>query len=78
VTYKKAQALKAIVKNTPLDRIMLETDAPYLSPEGLRGRRNEPLNIKILAQEIARIKSIDTDKVAEATSTNAREFFRLP
>lgn len=78
VTYKKAEALRAIVKDAPLDRIMLETDAPYLSPEGSRGRRNEPSNIRVLAEVIARIKSIDTDKVAEVTSANAREFFNLP
>lgn len=78
VTYKKADNLKKVVKAAPLDRILLETDAPYLSPEGLRGRRNEPLNVKILAQTIAQIKEMDFKEVADATTKNAKEFFKLP
>lgn len=78
VTYKKADNLKKVVKAAPLDRILLETDAPYLSPEGLRGRRNEPLNVKILAQTIAQIKEMDFKEVAGATTKNAKEFFKLP
>lgn len=78
VTYKKADNLKKVVKAAPLDRILLETDAPYLSPEGLRGGRNEPLNVKILAQTIAQIKEMDLKEVADATTKNAKEFFKLP
>lgn len=78
VTYKKAEALREIVKLTPIERIFLETDAPYLSPEGLRGRRNEPLNIGLLAQTIAKIKNITKEEVASATTANARKFFNLP
>lgn len=78
VTYKKADNLKKVVKAAPLDRILLETDAPYLSPEGLRGRRNEPSNVKILAQTIAQIKEMDFKEVADATTKNAKEFFKLP
>jgi len=77
ITYKKAQDLKGIVKITPLERIMLETDAPYLSPEGLRGRRNEPLNAKFVADEIARIKERNIEEVYRATTSNAKGFFGL-
>jgi TatD DNase family protein len=77
ITYKKAQNLRDLVKITPLDRIFLETDAPFLSPEGLRDRRNEPLHVKSLAQEIARIKDTGTEEVARLTTDNARRFFKL-
>jgi TatD DNase family protein len=77
ITYKKAQSLRDIVKLAPLEKIFLETDAPYLSPEGLRGKRNNPLNVKYVAQEIANIKQETIDRVAEVTTTNARAFFNL-
>jgi TatD DNase family protein len=77
ITYKKAQNLREIVKLTPLDRLMLETDAPYLSPEGARGQRNSPLEVKAVAGEIARIKALSIEEVAAATSRNAIGFFRL-
>lgn len=77
ITYKKAQNLRNVVRAAPLDRIMLETDAPYLPPEGLRGRRNEPSNVKCLADEIAGIKNISFEEVANITSANAKKFFKL-
>jgi len=75
---KKAQDLRIPVKLTPLDRLMLETDAPYLSPEGMRGKRNEPSNVKILAEEISRIKGIGFEELAAVTTDNAEKFFNLP
>jgi len=77
ITYKKAQNLRNLVKILPLDRLMLETDAPYLSPEGFRGKRNEPMHVKLLAEEVARIKEISIDEVARATTSNAKQFFNL-
>lgn len=77
ITYKKAQGLRDLIKMVPLERIMLETDAPYLSPEGLRGTRNEPLNVKTLAAVIAEIKKLSVADIAETTSGNAMKFFRL-
>lgn len=77
VTYKKADNLRNIVKNAPLQSILLETDAPYLAPEGLRGRRNEPLNVKILAETIAQIKQIGVEQVAAVTTDNAKKLFNL-
>jgi TatD DNase family protein len=77
VTYKKADKLRRLVAAAPLDRLMLETDAPFLPPEGLRGRRNEPVNVKLLAEEIARIKGIGLEEIARITTENATEFFGL-
>jgi len=77
ITYKKAQTLRDLVKATPLERILLETDAPFLPPEGFRGRRNEPIYVKYLAQEIARIKEITIEEVASVTTENAKTFFDL-
>lgn len=78
ITYKKAQALRETVRATPLERMMLETDAPFLSPEAFRGRRNEPAYVLKLAEEVARIKEIDLDQVCRITTENAKRFFNLP
>lgn len=77
ITYKKAQGLRDMVKLTPLDKLMLETDAPYLSPEGFRGQRNTPQQIKLLAEYVSRIKEVSFQEIAEGTTQNAREFFKL-
>jgi TatD DNase family protein len=77
ITYKKAQGLREVLKITPLERLMLETDAPFLPPEGSRGKRNEPMQVKLLAEEIAKIKGIGFDEVAGATTANAVSFFKL-
>jgi len=77
VTYKKSQGLRDMVSLTPLDRMMLETDAPYLSPEGFRGKRNEPMQVKLLAEAVSLIKGISVDEIAEKTTKNAKEFFKL-
>ena len=77
ITYKKAQALRDIVRLTPLDKLMLETDAPYLSPEGFRGKRNEPLQIKLLAEAVGQIKGVSFDALADQTTHNAKTFFKI-
>jgi TatD DNase family protein len=77
VTYKKAQDLRDIIKLVPLDNLLLETDAPYLSPEGSRGKRNEPSAVRMLAEFVADIKGLSLDSVAYATTANAKRFFNL-
>ncbi|MFC1674512.1 TatD family hydrolase [Candidatus Omnitrophota bacterium] len=77
ITYKKAEKLRALVKTAPLERLFLETDAPFLPPEGLRGARNEPVYVKNLAEEISRIKGLSFEEVASITTENAKEFFDL-
>lgn len=74
---RKGVDLKELVKLTPLNRLMLETDAPFLSPEEHRGRRNEPLYVKSLANKIASIKGISFEEVAKVTTENAKNFFGL-
>ena len=77
ITYKKAQGLRDMVKLTPLEKLMLETDAPYLSPEGFRGKRNEPMQVKLLAEAVSLIKGFSVGEVADKTTQNAKEFFKL-
>jgi TatD DNase family protein len=77
ITYKKAQGLRDMVKLTPLEKLMLETDAPYLSPEGFRGKRNEPFQVKLLAEAVSLIKETSVEEIADNTTKNAKEFFRL-
>jgi len=77
ITYKKADSLREMVKLVPMDRLMLETDAPYLSPEGFRGLRNEPMQVRLLAEFVARLKNSTLEEVANKTTENAVRFFRL-
>jgi TatD DNase family protein len=77
ITYKKAQGLRDMLKLTPLEKLMLETDAPYLSPEGFRGKRNEPMQIKLLAEAVSLIRGVSVEEIADKTTQNAREFFKL-
>lgn len=75
-TFKKA-GIAETLKYIPLDRIVLETDAPYLTPVPFRGQRNESSYIPLIAAKIAEIKGIDVEAVAEATTNNARAMFNL-
>jgi len=74
VTFKNAVALKEVATAVPLDRILVETDAPYLAPVPHRGKTNEPSFVRHVAMEIARLKGLSLEAVAEATTDN---FFRL-
>ena len=76
VTFKNA-SLAEVVRKVPLDRIVLETDAPYLSPVPLRGRRNESSNIPIIAAKVAELKGIPVEEVARTTTLNAKTLFGL-
>lgn len=77
VTFKNAKALKEVVKVAPLNRIFIETDAPYLAPHPYRGKRNEPALVKLVAEEIASLKGLSYEEVVEQTTKNARQFFNL-
>lgn len=77
VTYKKAQNLRDIIKIIPLNSLMFETDCPYLSPEGFRGKRNEPFQVKLLAEYAAQIKGIPFEEIARKTTANAMRFFSI-
>ena len=77
VTFKNARKLKEVVEYMPLDRILLETDSPYLSPEPNRGKRNSSLNLPYVAEKIAEIKNISVDEVIQATYDNACRIYKL-
>lgn len=77
VTFNNAADRKAITQNLPLDHLLLETDAPFLTPHPHRGRRNEPAYIPLIAKEIARLHNVSTKDVAEITYANARKLFNL-
>ncbi|MDR2835341.1 MAG: TatD family hydrolase [Bacteroidales bacterium] len=76
LTFKNASLAK-VVEKMPLENLVLETDAPYLTPVPFRGKRNEPAYIKIIAEKIAEIKNINFSEVEEKTSENANEIFKL-
>ncbi|GAB4454841.1 MAG: TatD family hydrolase [Bacteroidales bacterium] len=76
VTYKNS-TMAEVVKFAPLDRILLETDAPYLPPVPYRGQRNESAYIPVIAKKIAEIKTISLEEVADATTNNAKRLFNL-
>lgn len=75
VTFKNAKMPKKVATEIPLKYIMLETDAPYLTPHPFRGKRNEPSHIPLIAAEIARLKDISVEEVAKQTTENAYNLF---
>ncbi|MBD3282479.1 MAG: YchF/TatD family DNA exonuclease [Candidatus Portnoybacteria bacterium] len=75
ITY--ARDYDKVIRNTPLDRILIETDAPYLSPEPYRNKRNNPIYVKHVAEQIAKTKEVSFEKVAEQTTKNAKELFKI-
>ena len=77
VTFKNANKLLDVARHTPLDRLMVETDCPYLAPDPFRGKRNEPSYVRIVAEKIAEIRGISARELAEATYKNGMRFFGL-
>jgi TatD DNase family protein len=67
--------LQAIVSELPLDRLLIETDAPFLTPHPYRGKRNEPAYVRLVADKIAMINNLDAETVAQATTANAERLF---
>jgi TatD DNase family protein len=78
VTYKNAQALRDVAATVPLDRLLVETDSPYLAPVPVRGKRNEPAFVVHTAACLAALKGVDLSVLAEQTTRNARLLFQLP
>jgi len=77
-TYPKAQNLRDVAKALPLEKILIETDSPYLAPQAYRGKRNEPAYVAEVARTLASVRNLSPDDVAAATAENFRRFFRLP
>lgn len=78
VTFKNAKKPKEVATEIPLEWLMIETDAPYLAPHPHRGKRNEPGLVPLVAEEIARLKGVSIEEVAQATTENAKRFYKLP
>ena len=76
VTFKKSDALRAVGAGIPSDRILVETDSPYLAPHPLRGKRNEPANVVHTADCLAEVRGQDAASFREQTAANARRLFR--
>ena len=77
MTFKKS-GVAEIVRTMPLDRIVLETDCPYLAPVPNRGKRNSSLNLPYVAEKLAEIKKCTPEEIVRATEENARRLYRLP
>jgi TatD DNase family protein len=78
LTYPKRDDLRAAARAVPLERLLVETDAPFLAPAPLRGRMNEPAFVVHTARKLAEARGVDFEAIAAATTANARAFFRLP
>ena len=78
LTFKTAEALREVAAALPLDRLLVETDAPLLAPQGHRGERNEPARVALVGACLARLRQRPIEEIAAVTSANARRLFRLP
>ena len=77
ITFKNSKNAEEIIKKVPNDKMLIETDSPYLSPEPLRGKINDSRNIKYIAQKIAEIKELELEQIAKITYDNAKELFKI-
>ena len=77
LTFKNNKKTKELVKELPLEKIVLETDCPYLTPVPFRGKRNEPIYTKYVAEEVARIKEISVEQVIKVTTENAKKIYGI-
>lgn len=77
ITFKNAKRPKEVAKEIPLERLLIETDAPYLAPHPYRGKRNEPAYVKLVAEKLAEIKEVTFEQICEQTTANAEKIFKL-
>jgi len=77
ITFKNARRALEVVEKMPAERMMLETDCPYMAPDPMRGRRNSSLYLPYIAEKIAEVRGISVDEVAELTTENGKRFFRI-
>ena len=77
MTFKKAPKLQEAAVNVPRDRLLIETDSPYLAPEPVRGRRNEPTNVRYVCEKLAALRGETPEEVAALTTANALAAYRI-
>lgn len=77
VTFKKAENILEIAKAIPMDRLLIETDCPYLTPEPYRGKRNEPSYVRYVAEALAKVKGLSVEALGEITTKNAKAIFKI-
>ena len=75
-TFKNSKNAEEIIKMVPLEKMLIETDSPYLSPEPLRGKRNDSRNVKYIAQKIAEVRGVSLEEIAKVTYENAKRIFK--
>jgi TatD DNase family protein len=78
LTFKNAADLRAVALALPLDHLLIETDSPYLAPMPYRGKTNSPAYVPHVAQQLAAVRGLTVEAVAEACSANTRRLFRMP
>ncbi len=77
VTFKNSKNADEIINMVPIDKILIETDSPYLSPEPLRGKRNDPRNVKYIAEKISKVKGISKEEIGKITYENAKKVYKI-
>lgn len=77
VTFKNAKKPKEVVKEIPMEKLLIETDCPYLTPHPYRGKRNEPAYVRLVAEQVAELKNMSVEEVAEKTTANAKKLFGI-
>ncbi len=77
ITFKNAEPLRQVVRQVPLERMLVETDSPYLTPVPHRGKRNEPAYVRLVAETVASVKSISVEDVARVTTENVQNLFKI-
>jgi TatD DNase family protein len=78
ITFPKAQTIREVAREVPLDRMFIETDSPFLAPVPYRGKRNEPAFVKEVARQIGELRGLSREDAGAQTATNFRRFFSLP
>ncbi len=77
ITFKNAEPLRDVVRQVPLEKMLIETDSPYLTPVPHRGKRNEPAYVRLVAEAIAKIKGVSLEEIAQITTGNVRDLFKI-
>jgi TatD DNase family protein len=78
ITFKNARKALEVIRQTPMEHLMIETDSPYLAPVPFRGQRNDSRNVHLVAEKMAELKGISVEEVERITTENGKRFFHIP